>query len=303
MSPPAASATFDLPFEIEVERVASAHAVSGRDPSTVVARDGVWRATRTPEGPATLWLSRPDPGSVEARCWGPGAEWLLRGVPGLLGFDDDRAGFDATGHAVVAEVARRRPGHRIGRTRAVVEALVPTILGQRVTAGEAARSYRSLVRLFGEPAPGPADIPLPPDPRRLARLAPFQFHRLGVEAKRASAVISVCRRAASLERLVARPAADAGTALRSVPGLGPWTVAITLGLAWGDPDAVVVGDYHMPHAVAWHLAGEARATDERMLELLAPFAGHRGRAQRLVLSLGGAPRRGPRQRIQPLARL
>ena len=56
-----------------------------------------------------------------------------------------------------------------------------------------------------------------------------------------------------------------------------------------------VGDFHIPNLVAWALAGEPRGTDERMLELLEPYAGQRGRVTRL-LELGGAaaPRYGPR---------
>ena len=43
--------------------------------------------------------------------------------------------------------------------------------------------------------------------------------------------------------------------------------------------------------VAWALAGEPRGTDERMLELLEPYAGHRGRVLRLLVMSGLAPPR------------
>jgi 3-methyladenine DNA glycosylase/8-oxoguanine DNA glycosylase len=73
-------------------------------------------------------------------------------------------------------------------------------------------------------------------------------------------------------------------------------------VALGDADAVSVGDYHLPNTVAFALAGEARADDERMLELLAPFAGHRGRVVRLIEGSGiTAPRRGPRMRLRAVA--
>jgi hypothetical protein len=56
-----------------------------------------------------------------------------------------------------------------------------------------------------------------------------------------------------------------------------------------------VGDFHLRNMVAFALAGEARGTDERMVELLEPYRGQRGRVTRL-LELGGAraPRYGPR---------
>ena len=57
-----------------------------------------------------------------------------------------------------------------------------------------------------------------------------------------------------------------------------------------------------PNIVSWALAREARADDTRMLELLAPFAGHRGRVVRLLGADGHrAPKFGPRQAILPIA--
>jgi hypothetical protein len=87
------------------------------------------------------------------------------------------------------------------------------------------------------------------------------------------------------------------------PRLGPWTAA-QVGSALGDADAVPVGDYHLPNTVDWVLAGEPRGTDDRMLELLEPFAGHRGRAARL-LTLSGvhAPRFGPRAQLRSIRSL
>ena len=92
--------------------------------------------------------------------------------------------------------------------------------------------------------------------------------------------------------------------LTAVRGIGPWTAAIVERVAFGDADAVEVGDYHLPNLVAWNLAGQDRADDDRMLELLAPFAPHRGRTLRL-LELGGqqAPRRGARMAVGPIHRL
>ena len=50
-----------------------------------------------------------------------------------------------------------------------------------------------------------------------------------------------------------------------------------------------------PHTVAWYLAGEERGSDERMVELLEPYRGHRFRVVSLLWQSGiTAPRRGPR---------
>ena len=89
-------------------------------------------------------------------------------------------------------------------------------------------------------------------------------------------------------------AGDADRRLRSLPGIGPWTSAEVRQRACGDADAVSVGDYNLPAAVGWALAGRV-VDDASMLELLAPYAGHRYRATRLVELSGAAPpRRGPR---------
>ncbi len=70
--------------------------------------------------------------------------------------------------------------------------------------------------------------------------------------------------------------------LALLPGVGPWTIGSVMASAMGDPDAVAVGDFHLKNLVSYALAGEPRGTDERMLELLAPYAGQRGRVVRLL---------------------
>jgi 3-methyladenine DNA glycosylase/8-oxoguanine DNA glycosylase len=71
----------------------------------------------------------------------------------------------------------------------------------------------------------------------------------------------------------------------------------------GDPDAVLLGDLHLPSTVSWALAREPRGDDARMLELLEPWRGHRGRVVRLIRSAGrSAPRRGPRYTPLPIHR-
>ena len=89
--------------------------------------------------------------------------------------------------------------------------------------------------------------------------------------------------------------ATAAAELMRIPGIGAWTAAEVTFRALGDPDAVSVGDFHLKNLVAFALAGEPRATDEQMLELLEPWRGHRARVVRLLeLSGVAAPRFGPR---------
>jgi 3-methyladenine DNA glycosylase/8-oxoguanine DNA glycosylase len=266
------------------------------------AVDGVWRATRTPEGAATTLLTSGVAGELTMRAWGAGAAWALDAFPALVGADDE--GTVPPGHVVVDELVHRFPGLRIGRSQAVVEALVPSILEQKVAGTEAYRSYARLVRALGEPAPGPAPagLRLPPAPATLAATPTYAFHRFGVERKRADTVRIACSYASRLEETVALGADAARSRLTALPGIGAWTAAEVAMVALGDADAVSVRDYHLPHVVAWALAGEPRADDARMLELLEPFRRQRGRVIRLILAGGGGPpRRGPRMPLRSIA--
>ena len=271
------------------------------DPSYRRTPDGaLWRASRTPAGPGTLRLTlRSGEGAVGARAWGPGADWLLDRFPALLGAGDDPSGFDPSGHPVLRDAHRRHPGLRIGRTGLVMESLVPAVLEQKVTVQEAHNAWRRLLHRFGTPAPGPDGMPqglrVAPAARDWAMIPSWDWHQLGVDGKRAATVVRAAKLAARLECASVLASAEASALLTTVPGIGVWTVAETTQRCNGDPDAVSVGDLHLPNTVGWALAGRERSTDEQMLDLLAPYAGHRHRVCRLIRMLGvRAPRHAPR---------
>jgi 3-methyladenine DNA glycosylase/8-oxoguanine DNA glycosylase len=272
------------------------------DPTMRVDPGEIWRAGRTPTGPVTLRL-RGGGERVEATAWGPGAGWALTQLPTLLGEDDDDGDFHPV-HPLVHELHRRLRGLRICRTEAVVDTLVALVLEQKVTGVAARRAWARLVRDLGEPAPGPlVGLRLPAEPVRLATTPTWRYHTFGVEQRRAETLRRIAALAGRLEEVIAMPLSAARERLLAVPGIGPWTQAWVAMLALGDADAVPVGDFNLPNMVSWALAGEPRGDDARMLELLEPFAGQRGRVLRL-LSAGhlGAPRRGPRPADPDLAR-
>lgn len=292
-----------LPFAVDLRQTLGAIRRGGGDPTFRFAADGAWRATRTAEGAATLHLRPLGPDRIEAEAWGPGASRALDGVFDLVGRRDEPEAFSPS-HPLLTELHRRRPGLRIPRTGAVFEALLPTVLEQKVTGFEARRSYRQLIWRYSEPAPGPGGLWLPPDPDVIAGVAYYDLHVIGVERKRADTLRRVAAHAKRLEAVLDLPLAAAYQRITAIPGVGVWSAAEVGTTALGDADAVSVGDYHVPHQVAFALAGERRATDERMLELLEPYAGHRGRVQRLIELAGlGPPRRAPRARLRSIAGL
>src|SRR6266536_1746618 len=254
------------------------------DPAARLSGTELWWTCRTPDGPATLHLRRYGD-RLSATGYGPGAEWVTGQADAIAGLRDDVDGFTelVRDNEIVREAWHRSPGLRLARTGRLFVHLVPTILAQKVTGVEAWRGYTKMVRHFGEAAPGPQpDLLLPPDPAAVAAAPYWVFHPFGVEARRADALRRVAAEAARL--------------------------------GYGDPDAVTVGDYHIPHQVVYALTGAPRAgsrvarpgqlspADARMLELLEPFRGQRARVCQVLLATAVAPPRyGPRMPVRSFA--
>lgn len=260
--------------------------------------DGVfWRCVWTQEGPATLAI-RPTSGSaVHATAWGSGADWLLNGVPDLLGAADDPSDF-APREPLLRQLAQQRLGMRIARTRTVFDQLVPTIIEQQVSGIEAHRAWRRIVRRFGTPAPGPTTMRLPLTPDQVRAITDWDWHRCGLDGKRRRTVIAAAKVARRLEETATLPSAEAMRRLQTVQGIGPWTAAEVVQRSHGDADAVSVGDYNIPGMVGYALTGEP-VDDAGMLALLAPYKPHRHRVVRLIEDSGlMPPRRAPRARLR-----
>ncbi len=279
--------TIEIPNWIEL-----ASTVRGaRDPILIGPRETSWN-TRTPDGVGSLQLTRTGPTTVDAQTWGPGAEWMMAQAPKLLGSADDLGGFSPP-PGRLSDTWNRRP-FLLGRTDRLWDSLVGGILGQKVQAKNAYASRRHMARRYGDPAPGPNGGWILPSPERVADMGYSDLHPCGVERKRAEIILRAAREMPRLDRLVERTPEQVAARLERIRGIGPWTTAMITATAMGNADAVPVGDFHLPNTVAWHLAGEERGDDARMLELLEPFNGHRWRVIRLAKSNGSAPKRGPR---------
>jgi len=283
-----------------LDLAATLFSVKGPGGTTASHRGGVLRyGARNPDGPVQMAIQRSGP-HIVAEAWGPGSLHELDWAPRLLGLDDDPGAFSPP-PGPMAQLARRDRGLRLGSTGRVFEVLAPSVLGQRVTIEEAKRGYRSLLRSFGEPAPGPPGLTLPLQPDAIAALGYEEFHRHGIERSRAQILREVARRSHRLEEIVSMDRDAAYQRLQAIRGVGPWTAAHVMGIAWGDRDAVPVGDFHLPNTVAWLLAREPRGDDERMLELLEPYRPLRRRAVLLIKrSAVGAPKYGPKAAVNDI---
>ena len=275
------------------------------DPCYQLVDGAIWKTSLMDSGGVSARIVKSAPNAVHCEAWGDGAVEFVERLPALLGAYDDAADF-APQEPTIAAAHRRVPHLRLGRTDRVLEALVPAVLEQRVAGKDAFRAWRLLVTKYGTPAPGPAPtrMRVPPPADVWCRIPSWEFHLANVDPGRARTVVGCAQRAAAVERLSARAPERARTALMSLPGVGVWTAAEVAQRAWGDADALSVGDYHLSNVVGSTLLGH-RIDDEEMLELLEPLRPHRYRSTRLLEVSGMArnPRFGPRLAVPDLRRL
>ncbi|WP_166868358.1 MULTISPECIES: DNA-3-methyladenine glycosylase 2 family protein [unclassified Salinibacterium] len=268
-------------------RLVIGHLAQGRgDPTVQRTPEGWWLTMRLATGAATLLL-RERPDSIEATAWGDGAAEAIDGVPRLLGAHDDLDGFDASRHPLIARLHHETPGLRLGGTGRVLPALVPSVLGQKVTAMEAKRAWRILVSRHGDPAPGPAPLGMRvlPTPDTWKRIPSWEWHTAAVGPQRSDTLMRVFAVGSAIARCDRLDSAESARRLASIHGIGRWTVAETLQRSHGDPDAVSYGDLHICKRVGTALIGE-RVDDDGMMELLEPWRGHRQRVVRLITIAG-----------------
>ncbi len=289
-------ATWEPDWPLDLRRALAPHGRGATDPAQRVTPEGIWRTTSTPEGPATVRIGLAA-GRVAVSAWGPGAASAGAAVPRVLGAEDPVEAFDPGGHPLISDLHRRTPWLRLGGTGRTWDALVPAVLEQKVTTVEAHRVWRELLRLAGEPAPGPAPdgMRVLPSPQRVLEVTDWQWHACGLDGARRRALRAVATVADRLEPFEGCDSATLQRRLCSVPGIGVWTAAEVVQRTLGDPDTVSVGDYHLKNQVGYALTGSRITADEQMLELLEPWRGHRQRVVRLLLAGGPRrPRRGPR---------
>ena len=289
----------EAPEAYDLRRTMAASRMGKYDPTLRLEHGAMALALRTPEGPASLAVEQRGRRLV-VHGFGDGAPWLMPLAAKLLGLEDDPGAFEPEG-GVVRKLWRQYPGIHLPTFPRIFHRVVQVTLLQLVTWQEACSSWGKLVRKLGAPAPGPVELRLPPDPRGLASTPDYALIALGVRPKQARTIRRVAKYASRIEEAASTSMGSLGAEtlaqrLGAIRGIGPWTIAYVQGTALGAPDALLLGDYNLPDTIAYLLAGEERASEERMVELLEPYRGHRFRVIRLVWMHGvTAPRRGPRQ--------
>jgi 3-methyladenine DNA glycosylase/8-oxoguanine DNA glycosylase len=142
----------------------------------------------------------------------------------VLGLDDDHSEFVRRFAAdpLLAETLRQVRGLRPMRTATVAQSLLRAVAGQLITASRARQIERTVIRRATPELDGLHAAPTCDD---FARFSPAQLGALGLGARRASALVRLCR-AVDLERLKTKPTEAVAVWLERERGLGPWSAGI-----------------------------------------------------------------------------
>lgn len=268
-----------------------------RDPTLHVSADNATLGFVSPDGPVRVEATR-ESDRLLVCCFGQGASWIEPRLSKLFGLHDRPEEFQP--EAKMADLLRKFPGAHLPTLPIVFHRLVQVVLQQLVSWSDAIAGWCKIVDRFGTDAPlgNWSDvIRLPPAAKTLSELGYFDLVECGVLPKQARLILRLSREATRINRLANESSKALEKYLLSINGIGDWTVQHLLGCACGQADAVMTGDYGLPHTVAWALAQKERSDDEEMLRLLEPFRGHRFRVINLLWQSGiEAPRRGPKLR-------
>ncbi len=198
--------------------------LSGRHASdaTRVVSAGTYRATvRVDDGLERVHaLQRPDGTIVVAAESDAGIDH----VRFALGLEDDHSEFlrRFANDPLIGESVRQLRGLRPMRTGTVAQALLRAVAGQLIQASRARQIERAIVRAT---TPELGGLHAPPTCADFARYSPAELGRLDLGARRAGALIRLCR-TLELERLKTVPTANVVARLTRERGLGPWSVGV-----------------------------------------------------------------------------
>ncbi len=254
--------------------------VSGRHASdaTRVVVNGTYRATIRVEDrlERVEALQRPDGTIVIAAD----SEAGIDHVRFALGLDDDHSEFlrRFANDPLLGATLHRIRGLRPMRTATVAQSLLRAVAGQLILASEARRIERRIIKAT---TPALGDLHAAPTTEELARYAPAQLARFGLGARRASALVRLCR-TLDLEGLKGQPSTAVAPRLNRERGLGPWSVGVICLEGLGRYEYGLARDLGMAKLASalWGRWVEAEESDA----LLAPYEEWAGLASVYLLA-------------------
>jgi AraC family transcriptional regulator of adaptative response / DNA-3-methyladenine glycosylase II len=190
-----------------------------------------------------------------------GASTIATRMRQLFDTDADPAAIARTLGAdpLLASDVIRHPGIRVPGAWDGFELAVRAVLGQQVSVRAATTIAGRLAAQFGTPVTGGAALNrLFPTPQQLMTA---ELERVGVLSSRARTIRLLAERLAA-GTLTIEPTDPAAvmTALRTIPGIGPWTAGYIAMRACGDRDAFLTGDLILRRAAG---GLSTRALEER----------------------------------------
>jgi 3-methyladenine DNA glycosylase/8-oxoguanine DNA glycosylase len=254
--------------------------LSGRlaSDATRIVAGGTYRATvRVGERLERVHaLQRPDGRIVVAAESEAGVDH----VRFALGLDDDHSEFlrRFERDPLLAETLRHLRGLRPMRTGTVAQALLRAVAGQLIQAGRARQIERAVVQAA---TPALGGLHTAPTAAELGRFAPADLARLGLGARRAGALVRLCR-GSDLEGLKRNSTRTVVARLTRERGLGPWSVGIVCLHGLGRYDYGLYRDLGLARLAGalWGRYVEPEEADE----LLVPYAEWAGLASVYLLA-------------------
>jgi 3-methyladenine DNA glycosylase/8-oxoguanine DNA glycosylase len=182
---------------------------------------------------------------------------------------------------LIGETTVRLQGMRQLRLPTVAQTLLRAFCGQLIDSRRARQLECIIVRAV-EPQVDGTDLHAPPTCASLARMAPARLRQLGLHARRAAALVRICR-SVELERLHALPTAKAADFIERERGLGPWSAGVVCLEGLGRHERGLVGDLTLVKLMS-RLRGHWVEGHETA-ELLEPYGEWAGPAS-LYLAMG-----------------
>jgi AraC family transcriptional regulator of adaptative response / DNA-3-methyladenine glycosylase II len=220
----------------------------------------------------------------------------------VLAADDDHTDFlrRFAHDPLIGEATRVFRGMRVLRLPTVAHSLLRAFCGQLIEARRARQLEGRLIRALSERVTG-TDLHAPPAGAALAAVAPSRLRQLGLHARRAAALVRICR-SIDLERLQALPTDAVAERLGRERGIGPWTVGVVCLQGLGRPERGLVGDLALVKLMS-DLRG-TRVDGQETAELLEPYGEWAGLASvylALAYGRGLVPLPGPSRARKPPA--